>query len=308
PAQQQAAQARRDKIAGWVEERRDLVEAIDEFEARTLKQLRDHLAESLKERVMDDTFKSFHAEAGRCAARCHALREKERYLLEMMGYFEEEIADREKRVQSIRRVQQKWKRNPSGPLRGDKTKWLKTVPEMKKTSTGKRTSGARTMRRNIHDYNNYDHYYHMWHHHHGGFLPFDLFGWRAEERMPYDGFNRQLLPSVNRYREDHHEEKPDYAPFKEAESQAASGPDTSAAMGIAAGGAVLAAGAAVVAAEMMEAEAEAEEAVEAEITEEGFDEAAELLGGEDAALEEASEALAEEAMEADADADFGDSS
>ncbi len=114
------------------------------------------------------------------AAKIHAVSKKSEYASNLIKYLESEEQDRGQRVQSINRVSKKWRRNPSGRVRGDKSKWLQQIPAMKSEGTLKRLGWSRKMRSSMHHYDDYGSYGSYYHHssHRStvtGFLAYDIF-------------------------------------------------------------------------------------------------------------------------------------
>ncbi|MEM7009911.1 MAG: hypothetical protein AAF585_00375 [Verrucomicrobiota bacterium] len=141
---------------------------------------------------------------------CHALQKKSQYTRDLLAYLDGEIRDRQNRIRSVANAQAKWRRYPNGYV-GDKTKWLETIPNMKREGTRKRTNWSRQTRSCLGAYDGYTTYgNHMWnsHYHHRPFLAFDVFNFRADERMPYEGFSRQVVRELDTHREANNQEGP----------------------------------------------------------------------------------------------------
>lgn len=141
------------------------------------------------------------------AAKIHAVSKKYEYASNLIKYLESEERDRSQRVQSIDRVSKKWRRNPSGRVRGDKSKWLQQIPAMKSEGTRKRLGWSRKMRSSMYhydDYGSYGSYYHHSSHRSNvtGFLAYDVFNHKALERMPHEGFSKEVIPEIEAFREE----------------------------------------------------------------------------------------------------------
>ncbi|MGJ8656482.1 MAG: hypothetical protein ACSHX6_08520 [Akkermansiaceae bacterium] len=239
------------------------------------------------------------------AAKVHAVSKKYDYASNLISYLESEEEDRNQRVQSINRVSQKWRRNPSGRVRGDKSKWLQQIPAMKKEGAQKRLGWSRRMRSSLFYYDDYrgygSYYYFASHHRVTGFLAYDVFNHRTAERMPHEGFSREVIPEIEEFREENvsgewlkelEEEKErwsggegglDSAGFDVEEGtesmQDNEGGDAGVSAGVAAGAMVGAAVGAIAVADMMEQEIE-DEAGAIESLIEDDEAAAEEIGDE----------------------------
>lgn len=194
----------RDHLKKWVENyQEECVQAlrarlVDHLEGCDLEALRDTVRPSAKVLI----------------AKLHAISKKSEYIEDLQRYIDKEILDRENRVRSIDSVQRKWRRKPYGLLRGNKTRWLVDLPEMKRFGTEKRLNWSRTMRSNIGGYDHYGRYALLW----GGaagFLAYDVFAMGASERMPYEGFSRGVIGELGDYRETHGMDRPDYSEYQE---------------------------------------------------------------------------------------------
>ncbi|MDJ0835705.1 MAG: hypothetical protein QNK37_04265 [Acidobacteriota bacterium] len=208
------ARKRYQAVIDLVEERNSLGGWLDGYQDVSLEALRSDLAEFLK----DADFEAIHhtvRKAGRIlVARCQALAKKVQYYLDMVGWLDNEIRDRCDRIESINRVRKKWSVKPYGMLRGDKTKWLVTLPDMKAAGTAKRVRWVRTMGSNIHNYNEY-HHYNAFMTAGLSFVAYDAFARAADERMPYEGFSRTVIDELDQYRIAHNMEAPDYPAMNE---------------------------------------------------------------------------------------------
>ncbi len=213
-------EAKRDEVLDLIAEREELSAWIDDYPRQCVAALRIDLASHLA----NCEFGTIHARvrpAGKIlAAKSHALTKKLEYLSDLERYLRREIEDRRARIASIDNVRRKWSRKPYGFLRGDKTKWLVTVPEMKRQGTRKRVVWARGMHHNIHSYDSYDSYS-VYLDTGVAFLAYDAFAHAAEERMPYEGFSRTVIDELDEFRVEHDMERPDYAMFDEWEDEAA---------------------------------------------------------------------------------------
>ena len=211
-------------IAQWEGYRKSLLAMIDEkgsledwnesFLENVLTELRGELFKHLQNCDYEQLQKQVRPAGKILMAKCHALKEKIRYADDMAQFLKKEIRDRQNRINSIGNVRNKWARKPYGPLRGDKRKWLQTVPAMKQASTRKRTRWIRTMNHNIYTYDNYGAYC-CFMNMNNGFLAYDAFSYRQEERMPYEGFTSEVIGDISPYREEHDMEKADFSDFQE---------------------------------------------------------------------------------------------
>jgi len=209
-------ESKHDEVVHLVEERARLASFVKNFAAEAAAALQSEAASHLEE---SSDLELVHARVGRRArplvAKAHALKEKRRYLKDLAKYLAREIADREARIKSIARVRRLWARRPAGLLSGDKTKWLVTVPEMKRTGAKKRVRWVKTMHKGFDDYDDYDEYSACMEHT-DEFLAYDAFAMSADERMPYEGFTREVVPELDEWRDTHDQEKADYSELKEA--------------------------------------------------------------------------------------------
>jgi len=168
--------------------------------------LLDYLSPVIKDMadtaLMDKMPRSLATHVGTIAAK----RKKTQYYLDLASYLENEIFDRDQRISSISRVRNKWRRNPSGFVRGDKSKWLNSIPEMKRGGTRKRIGWSSSMRNSMCGFHSYSHYsdhmyaYH-YHDHRSDFLAYDIFNSYSSTRMPYDGFSSSVINEVSEFRE-----------------------------------------------------------------------------------------------------------
>jgi hypothetical protein len=195
-----------------VTEREECIRWVTNFADEARKRMRLELSNHLLQADFNEIHKVIRPAGKILVARCAAIDKKHEYLKNMRKTVEKEIRDREKRVQSIDRVKRKWQYKPYAPLYGDKSKWLKKVPHIKRGSTLKRVKWIRTMRGNIHGYNKYDKYSHYMD---GSedFLAYDAFSYKAGERMPYEGFTRTVIGEMDHWRRGHNQERADFQYF-----------------------------------------------------------------------------------------------
>lgn len=209
-------QQRRQRLDDLVEEQLDLWQWVHNFEARLTQELQMTLATQYSGK---DPMRLRHL-SGRyrvLISKLHALEAKMKYLQQIIGYTSREAADRHTRAMKIERVQRLWERKPWDRLAGDKTKWLVTVPAMKKKSTEKRTRWLKKMRIGIadyDDYDDYDYYYESYQDRDDYMLPYDAFAYSADERMPYEGFSSEVISDIGTHRQECDLEKADYSFFK----------------------------------------------------------------------------------------------
>jgi hypothetical protein len=219
-------EARRTALAELIAEQQDLDRWVNQFDTRLAVELQNMIVEVLP--YSEPTaLRSVPGEHVPLTSKLHALKAKMKYLGCLQGFLEAEAADRQTRASKIERVQRLWERKPWDRLASDKTKWLVTVPAMKKTSTEKRVRWSRDMRRGVHDYDDYDsyeYYYCYYEDQDDDFLPYDVFAYSYEDNMPYEGFSGQVIPDIAEHREAHDLEKADYSGFKELEKQAGQEP------------------------------------------------------------------------------------
>ncbi|MGE0489869.1 MAG: hypothetical protein AB7S38_11745 [Vulcanimicrobiota bacterium] len=208
---------RRKKLDALVIEAEDLDGWVNRFEEQLTYSLRATLAETLDFADLTALHRQAPPELKPLLARMHALQAKQRYLASMRGYLDNEIADRRKRAAGIERVRHVWQRKPWDRLYSDKTKWLVTVPEMKRNGTEKRLRMTRRMRENIVAFDDYDSYNTYWCELEDDYLPYDTFAYCSHERMPYEGFSRTLIPDLDEHRRHHGWERADYSAYKEAD-------------------------------------------------------------------------------------------
>ncbi len=201
--------ALKQRVERLIEVNQELTEEISGFEQVTLEKLRKDILAHLKLITVNKELREQVRKGVKViVTSLIAQEEKMNYLEQMDNYLSEEILDRENRIMSISSVARKWSKKPYDRLRGNKTKWLITVPKMKSASTGKRVKWIKTMRINISGFDHYDAYDYMLEHN-DDFLPWDVFARASEERMPYEGFTAQVIPDIEEYRESH-QEKADY--------------------------------------------------------------------------------------------------
>jgi hypothetical protein len=208
-------------LESLIAEQRDLERWVVEFEPRLTAELQSMVVDVLPY-SNPTALRSMPGDHVPLTSKVHALQAKMKYLGCLQSYLTTEAMDRQDRARKIERVQRLWERKPWDPLSGDKTKWLVTVPAMKKTSTEKRVRWSRDMRRGIHDYDDYDsyeYYYGYYDNKDSYFLPYDVFAYSYEESMPYEGFSGEVIPDIHEHRADHDLEKADYSEFKDLDKQ-----------------------------------------------------------------------------------------
>jgi hypothetical protein len=208
-------QKRHQAVLDLVKERERLTSWLDNYTTECTNALRAELSKHLDECDYEQLHKTIRPGGRVLVAKCHALKKKVDYLNDLIRHVDKEILDRENRIRSIDRVQRKWRQKPYGYMRGDKTKWLETVPAMKNRSTQKQLNWIRTSHSNIYSYNRYGHY-NLFMGAAVGFLAYDAFSYQAHERMPHEGFSRGVFGELDEYRHAHVQERADYSEFKEA--------------------------------------------------------------------------------------------
>jgi len=218
----QQLESRREALENLIAEHDDLFQWIHHFEQRLTVEIQSILIDTLP-RIDPTAFRAIAGPHAVTASKLHALQAKMKYLGQLEDYLATEARDRQDRAIKIERVRRLWERKPWDRLTGDKTKWLVTVPEMKKTSTEKRLRWSRKMRRGIADYDDYDRYdyYYAYYEEQDDsyLLPYDVFAYSYEERMPYEGFTGEVIDDIQDHREYHDLEKADYSDFKDLEKQ-----------------------------------------------------------------------------------------
>lgn len=209
---------KKEHILDMIEEKERLTRWVEDYPNECIQALRAQLVDHLDGCDLESLRDSIRPSAKVLIAKLHALGKKSDYVQDLQRYIDKEILDRENRVRSIDSVQRKWRRKPYGLLRGNKTRWLVDLPEMKRFGTEKRLRWSRTMRSNIGGYDHYGSYALLW----GGaagFLAYDAFAMGAAERMPYEGFSRGVIGELDDYRETHGMDRPDYSEYKEILSE-----------------------------------------------------------------------------------------
>ncbi|HIG28770.1 MAG TPA: hypothetical protein EYQ50_13600 [Verrucomicrobiales bacterium] len=211
-------QSWKDKKQGVIDqvERRDFLKAwVENYPMESVSELRNQLSRHLCNCHYQELHDTIRPAGKVMVSKCHALSKKTEYFHDMIRSMDNEIADRQKRIESISRVKQKWSYKPYGPMRGDKTKWLCELPEMKRRSTAKRLNWTQTMHHNVHGYDRYDNYDAFMT---AGvvFLAYDAFSYRADERMPYEGYSRTIISDLDGFRNEHDQDSADYGIFKES--------------------------------------------------------------------------------------------
>ncbi len=209
---------KKEHVLQLIEEKDRLTRWVNDYPNECREALRAQLVDHLDGCDLESLRDSVRPSAKVLIAKLHALSKKTDYIQDLQRYVDKEILDRENRVRSIDNVQRKWRRKPYGLLRGNKTRWLVDLPEMKRFGTEKRLRWSRTMRSNIGGYDHYGSYALLW----GGaagFLAYDVFAMSAHERMPYEGFSRGVIGELNDYRETHGMDRPDYSEYKDILSE-----------------------------------------------------------------------------------------
>ncbi|MEM7406044.1 MAG: hypothetical protein AAF458_12170 [Pseudomonadota bacterium] len=189
-----------DAVRALVEQHAELGKWRDNYDALSLEKLRETLDDHLQSCDLTEFYGQVSQTHRGDAAKLHALSKKDEYLTSLDRYLKRERDDRATRIASIQSVKQKWQRRPGDALRGDKTRWLKTTPEMKRAGTRKRVGWVRTIHHNVYHYDDYDHYQTRWAG--GSYLAYDTFAELGDERMPYDGFTRDVIEDVGSDRAD----------------------------------------------------------------------------------------------------------
>ncbi len=211
-----AWQGKIDAVMELVTEHDDLVAWDQNFDTEAADSLRFELAAHLRGTDLDQIHRNIRPAGKILTAKASALAKKLEYFDDLDRFLRDEISDRETRVASIDRVQRVWARKPYSFMRGDKTKWLVTLPAMKRTSSEKRVRWIGSMRSNISDYDRYDHYSHYMDAQ-IAFLAYDAFNYGAHERAPYEGFSRGVVSELEDFRVEHDMERADYSDMKDVD-------------------------------------------------------------------------------------------
>lgn len=220
--QTQKIEARKQALDDLRTEYEDLYRWVHSFEQRLAAELQSMLVDVLP--YADATkLRAMPGEHVPLTSKLHALQAKMKYLGCLQEFLINEARDRQTRAGKIERVQRLWERKPWDRLAGDKTKWLVTVPAMKKNSTEKRLRWSRDMRRGIRDYDDYDSYEYYYDYYDDSddyFLPYDVFAYSYDDSMPYEGFSGVVIPDIYEHRREHNLEKADYSEFKDLDKRA----------------------------------------------------------------------------------------
>lgn len=220
-----ALESRRQALDELIAEYRDLYQWVTEFERRLTAEIQSSLVDHLPN-IDPMMLKKVPGPHGPVAAQLHALQAKMKYLGQLEDYLREECADRKKRAMKIDRVRRLWERKPWDRMASDKTKWLVTVPNMKRASTEKRLRWSKRMRRGIveyDDYDSYDYYYDSYDDTDTAFLAYDVFAYSYEDPFPYEGFSGEVISDIREHREANDLEKADYSLLKGADKAMAAG-------------------------------------------------------------------------------------
>ncbi len=202
-ARLRALMAERDELVAWTER----------FEESLVAALRERLREQSRMMSLRPFCLSSSHPLAISAGTVEALRAKTGYLESLQTYLESEIMDRMGRVKKLQRVRANWQRRSYELMRGDKTKWLVTVPAIKGESTEKCCRWSRRIAQNLEGYSDY-----------GAFaaylaelpnlLAWDAFAYGSVESMPYEGFTRTVMMELDQARRRSGAAKADYGPFK----------------------------------------------------------------------------------------------
>ncbi|MEM9188356.1 MAG: hypothetical protein AAGF12_04235 [Myxococcota bacterium] len=215
----QQLDAHRAAVLKMVTEHGQLYQWVHHFEDQLLQVLRQEIGQLLVDQDLKAVHRAVPSAARKSAAKCHGLKKKIQYFQDLQHFLNNEIMDRRNRIASIDKVRQQWLLKPYAYLSGDKTKWLVTVPALKRKSAHKRRRWVRDMHEAIDDYDDWDWYdYYLWHD--NDFLSYDAFAYRYQDSVPYEGFSRKVLGELEEYRVSHHQVKPDYSTFKEYDKKA----------------------------------------------------------------------------------------
>ncbi len=213
-AKLELAEDRHAEVVALVEEQAELRRRLDNWPEESNEFLRRCVVAELEDADLDALHKRIRPAGKPLVAKAHAIVKKLAYLDDLLRWAKSELADREKRIASISKCVGLWRRKPYGRLDSDKSKWLVTVPKMKRDSTRKRVGWARRSHRNICDYDDWDDYSDYMDDD-DDFLAYDAFGYGAEERMPWEGFSREVFSELDETRTATGQEKADYSALKE---------------------------------------------------------------------------------------------
>ena len=128
------------------------------YEQELLKTVRLDLAANIAALETDYLRDNFPEGCRLYVGQLHALEQKAKYLTNAMEGVQQQVTDRQQRIEKIEQVQSKWKRSSRHQLSGDKSNWLVNVPKMKQQSTRRYTSKCGGVRDSIVSYEHYDDY------------------------------------------------------------------------------------------------------------------------------------------------------
>jgi hypothetical protein len=202
----------KENLNDLIKEKGNTEKNIALFEDNSIVALQGELNKYLADIDFNAIHPNLRSNAKIICAKCHAIQAKVKYFEDMKVFLKKEMADRATRINDINKVKNKWARKPYDSLRGDKSKWLVATPKMKQASTTKRTRWVSTMNHNVYVYDSYDSYNNYMYL--DSFLAYDAFSYRCEERMPYEGFSRDVISELDEYRDEHDQEKADYSEFE----------------------------------------------------------------------------------------------
>ncbi len=202
------------EVVEITEQRAQLLNFDKDFDNISRQKLQKSLAEHLSKVDLNWVHNRVRPAAKVPLAKLQALLSKLRYFGHIKVFVDNELGDREKRISSISAVAAKWAQKPGDPLTGNKNKWLHDVPQGKHKSTKKKLKWLKSMRGNIDDYDDYEHFSYYMDDDDLDFLPYDAFAYDSEERMPYEGFAKEVIPDLGEYRSSHDQEKADYSGLK----------------------------------------------------------------------------------------------
>lgn len=189
------------RIKNKVQKHEKATEALADREAFQRQEARKALAKHLE----FTDFRLFFDKAPEALriylAKLDALTQKKKYLGQSIEALQEQINDRQTKINGILKVLPVWKRKPYAKLSGDKTKWLVKLPERKRQSTNKYVSNSHKLYLGVYDYDDYDEY-ETFLVAGAAFIAYDAFA-NASGDMPYDGFAQNTLGEVAEFREEH---------------------------------------------------------------------------------------------------------
>jgi hypothetical protein len=185
--------------------------------------LRERFFEALEPQPLEALHGRVPARFKPLVARVYAQDSKVHYLTLLAAFLNRESDDRNARASSIESVCYTWSRKPSGLVHGDKSKWLVKIPTMKEASTAKQLGWCEIIRDNLVRYDRYETFSSIMRDCAAQgvtFVAFDAFAFRADPRMPYEGFTRSLFKDLDDARDKSGQARADSDSLRRAEKAA----------------------------------------------------------------------------------------